>query len=456
MFVFPVDTDRRLSRRPIVTPILIAINVIVFLVLMWQVDAYKTIAPQLQGISPEVIQTAYPVTGWFFWPSAPSLTQFISHQFLHFGPVHLFSNMVFLLVFGNSVEDRLGRIGFLGLYLTGGVVAALVHGLLRDTPILGASGAVAAVTAAYLALFPLTWVRLTMWIRDFEVQALVVILYFICQDILLNWLNIYNTAYLAHVGGYLAGFGIAMGLLVTRLLPGEPCDLYHWLRHQYKRQTFRKLAKNQPVWEHEPAIDAETAKAKLAVKTDADSEPDVTKPNGASAETKHTTSEALAAPATPDSTGSADSKGKPELVAAREAEVAGAAESAAADSTEPLQRERQRIVDAAAAGNDGRAAVIYRQLLEAHPDVVMAQPLQLDIANRLMADQEHVAAARAYELFIEHHADYGHMADVRLILGLLNANYLKQSDRARELLTQALPDLGPEDGKLAQQTLDGL
>jgi membrane associated rhomboid family serine protease len=81
----------------------------------------------------------------------------IAHAFLHGGWAHLVGNMVFLWVFGDNIEDRLGHLRFLLFYLTGAVAAALAHALLTadpQLPLIGASGAISAVLGAYLRLFP--------------------------------------------------------------------------------------------------------------------------------------------------------------------------------------------------------------------------------------------------------------------------------------------------------------
>ncbi|NJL32188.1 MAG: rhomboid family intramembrane serine protease, partial [Phycisphaerales bacterium] len=95
--------------------------------------------------------------------------------------------MLFLYVFGNSVEDRLGKAGYLCFYLAGGVLAGLGHAVLDPNPVIGASGAVSAVTGAYLALFPLTNVTIFYWFiffGVFEVPSFYLIVFQIVQNML--------------------------------------------------------------------------------------------------------------------------------------------------------------------------------------------------------------------------------------------------------------------------------
>ena len=143
MFI-PLRTDRPPKRRPLVTEALIIINLVIYL-----------------------CGAAGAFLGWFenpaaltdfghFDPGAFKWWQLFTYQFLHdpHGIWHIAFNMLFLWVFGAAVEDRLGRIGFLGFYLTGGIVAALAHAMTDPSPVIGASGAIAGVTGAFLALFP--------------------------------------------------------------------------------------------------------------------------------------------------------------------------------------------------------------------------------------------------------------------------------------------------------------
>src|SRR5688572_13975984 len=136
---FPVRTDRRLRSTPWMNIALIAVNAVAFVATRQRLEQHDA----------EVVK-------YILDPAQPQLFQFVTYQFLHGSPLHLLGNMLFLYVFGNSVEDRLGKVGYLAFFLAGGVLAGVGHAAMETSPVLGASGAVAAVTGAYLALFPQT------------------------------------------------------------------------------------------------------------------------------------------------------------------------------------------------------------------------------------------------------------------------------------------------------------
>ncbi|MHC4768745.1 MAG: rhomboid family intramembrane serine protease, partial [Planctomycetota bacterium] len=144
MFI-PLRTDRPPKRRPLVTQSLILVNLAVYLV--GAAGFYFDLFENPQAL----------VDFGHFDPQEFKAWQLVSYQFLHdpHGILHIAFNMLFLWVFGAAVEDRLGRVGFLGFYLTGGIVAALAHAMIKPSdPVIGASGSIAGVTGAFLALFP--------------------------------------------------------------------------------------------------------------------------------------------------------------------------------------------------------------------------------------------------------------------------------------------------------------
>ncbi|HLO36273.1 MAG TPA: rhomboid family intramembrane serine protease, partial [Candidatus Deferrimicrobium sp.] len=113
---------------------------------------------------------------------ASALIPVFASMFLHGGWIHLIGNMLYLWIFGNNVEDRLGRLGFLLFYLGGGVVAAVsqvVVGPDSEVPVIGASGAIAAVLGAYVVLYPrarvLTLVFLGFFYQLLQVPAVIIL-----------------------------------------------------------------------------------------------------------------------------------------------------------------------------------------------------------------------------------------------------------------------------------------
>ncbi len=156
----------------------------------------------------------------FFFSDLPVTERFVpvlSSMFLHGGFMHLFGNMLYLWIFGNNVEDRLGHMNFLIFYILSGIAAAFTQGIFdinSEIPMIGASGAIAGVLAAYFILFPGARIRTLVfffpWITVTEIPAFILIgIWFILQ--FFNSLaSITATgpgvAYLAHVGGFVAGF----------------------------------------------------------------------------------------------------------------------------------------------------------------------------------------------------------------------------------------------------------
>lgn len=157
----------------------------------------------------------------------------VTSLFLHGGWMHLLGNMWFLWVFGDNIEDRLGHGLYLGFYLVGGVVATLCHWAYNPastTPVIGASGAIAAVLGGYVVTYPWARVRtlviLVIFITVIELPALVVLgLWFVGQ--LLNAtqsldLNLSGgVAWWAHVGGFLTGAAF-LGLFNVFAEPAMP------------------------------------------------------------------------------------------------------------------------------------------------------------------------------------------------------------------------------------------
>ena len=149
----------------------------------------------------------------------------ITSQFLHGGWLHLLGNMLFLWIFGNNIEDRLGRVGFLVFYLVGGVIAGLAQVAITPEstiPTIGASGAIAATLGAYLVLFPgariTSLVFLGFFYQLIDVPAIVVLLFWIVLQLIDGLTSLGMTelgggvAFFAHIGGFV--FGAVVGLIV--------------------------------------------------------------------------------------------------------------------------------------------------------------------------------------------------------------------------------------------------
>jgi membrane associated rhomboid family serine protease len=155
-------------------------------------------------------------------------TTLFTSQFLHGGWWHLISNMVYLWVFGNNIEDRLGHFKYLLFYLICGAIAALCQwfiGMYSTIPSLGASGAISGVLGAYLIWFPqariTTLVFLGFFVTTINIPALVIIGIFFVQNLISGFASLQaaakmsvetgGVAYWAHLGGFIVGSIFALG-----------------------------------------------------------------------------------------------------------------------------------------------------------------------------------------------------------------------------------------------------
>jgi hypothetical protein len=179
--------------------------------------------------------------------------------------------MIFLYIFGNNVNDKMGQLGYLGFYLAGGVFSGVAHLLSSIHPALGASGAISAVTGAFLVLLPrshITIVCMLFFIGMTEIAALWFVLLFFVQDVFFQLLARTSSvgggvAHMAHIGGTAYGFLVCMGLLGTGLLPRDMFDLFgiadRWNRRRVHRDAVRR---GYDPFGFQPAISPATERAK--------------------------------------------------------------------------------------------------------------------------------------------------------------------------------------------------
>ena len=145
--MIPIRDEIPTRRVPVVNYLLIAVNILVF-VLMW-----------LAGSGQEALVYRFAMIPANFANGVDlgDIGDIFTSMFMHAGLAHIAGNMLYLWIFGDNVEDRLGHVGYLVFYLVGGVVASLAHLLTNpgsQLPTVGASGAIAAVLGAYLVLYP--------------------------------------------------------------------------------------------------------------------------------------------------------------------------------------------------------------------------------------------------------------------------------------------------------------
>src|SRR3989454_7769861 len=239
--LFPI-ADENVDRRttPVVNYLLILINVLVFVFLQGFGSnekftyAFSTVPGEI--ISGRDIVTrdrilVQPFTGQHIempglQPTPiPVYLTLITSMFMHAGLAHIFGNMLFLWIFGDNIEDRLGHFRYLIFYLVCGVLAGLSHVLATVAfaggdqasllvPSLGASGAISGVLGAYLLLFPTRRVTVILSWFVTQVPAFIAIgLWFVLQ--LISGLGVLGSgsqqggvAYAAHIGGFIAGFAL--------------------------------------------------------------------------------------------------------------------------------------------------------------------------------------------------------------------------------------------------------
>jgi membrane associated rhomboid family serine protease len=223
--VIPLRDRNPTRRTPIVT-----ISLIVACFIAFAIELSITAGggdPALErfferwGAVPADITAALEAGDYF---SRPVLSIFTS-MFLHGGWLHILGNMLFLWIFGNNVEDRLGRLPFLIFYLVGGITAALAQVVIdpqSSVPLVGASGAIAAALGAYIVLFPgariLSLVFLGFFYQLLEVPAVILLgFWFLLQ--LVNGFGSFGAgtaqggvAFFAHIGGF--ALGVVVGLLL--------------------------------------------------------------------------------------------------------------------------------------------------------------------------------------------------------------------------------------------------
>jgi membrane associated rhomboid family serine protease len=209
--MFPVsDDDSQRRTLPVVTYILIIINVLLFLVELSAGDQF-------------IQKWAFIPARFSADPVGNAVTIFTA-MFMHGGWLHLFSNMLFLWIFGDNVEDRFGHLQFLIFYLMVGIAATFAQFALSPEstiPNVGASGAIAGVLGSYILLFPQTRVNVLLGRQIVAMPALVVLGLWIVLQLFSGVGSIAHTgqsvggiAYMAHIGGFFAG------LILTFLFRG--------------------------------------------------------------------------------------------------------------------------------------------------------------------------------------------------------------------------------------------
>jgi membrane associated rhomboid family serine protease len=389
--LLPIRTSIRPRRTPYANYALIIANVLIFL-LEYYVDS----------------RTGH----WAFRPwvnyfilhaERPALWQFISYAFLHGGILHILGNMFFLYLFGNNVNDKLGNIGYLCFYLAGAVFSGIGHTLVGGGDVLGASGAIAAVTGAYLVLFPQTLITVLYWfffIGTIELPAL----YFIAFKLII-WDNLIEprfappiaVAYSAHMAGYAFGIAAMVVLHATGLIKSSNFDLWTMMRQWNRRRKYRDVVSS--------GYDPYTGQSRTR------------------------------------------------QVKAREVKKTPARQQ----TDERSQQLRNEINKRIQERNLPAAAELYLELINHDSEQILPRQPLLDIANQLAGENKHTESARAYEQFLTHYSNYEYAEQIQLMLGLLYSRYLGQPELAIKHLQAAAKKLNdPGQLKMCQDELASL
>lgn len=371
MIVIPIRTESAVHRPPAVNYILIGVNFLCFF----------AFSQQFGGAAVEEFKARY----LSLHAQSPSFYTFLTYQFMHATPMHILGNMLFLWVFGNSVNSKMGNGPYLMFYLAGGIFAGWGWAMVdTDASILvGASGSIAAVTTAYLALFPRSHVTVLVWlfifIHFFEWPAMILILLKI-----IVWDNIVgpalmgagNIAHSAHLAGYFFGFVAGMIMLLARAVQRDQFDMLAlWSRWKRRREFASAMA------------------------------------------------------------GPGDAGPARYATIARQSPADEAARRAEDQRLDELADRRAEITALIEDGSTKKAADAYLRLLEIDERQCLSERSQLAIGRLLYADGRFGDAAQAFERFVECYPRSLEALDVRLLLGIVLARDLNRMEQADRHLT---------------------
>lgn len=225
--LLPLKDDNPTRRFPIITISLLIINIAVFLYsLQFTTAAAQEVFIGKYALIPKAITTGIPTSPFSIHPVYLTI---VTSMFLHGGILHIASNMLFLWIFGNNVEDVLGRFKFILFYLLAGTAGALSQVAtdpLSTIPNVGASGAIAGVLAGYLIMFPgarVVTLVFFIFIEVIRIPAIILIGFWFILQIMSGVFSLSTTgggvAYFAHIGGFLAGLIMTILLLKVPRIP---------------------------------------------------------------------------------------------------------------------------------------------------------------------------------------------------------------------------------------------
>lgn len=389
---FPIRTDAPVRRLPYVNYGLISANIIMFLV--------TSIAATLP--EPVDLRNTFALES-----HSPKYYQFISYQFMHADIWHIIGNMVFLWVFGNAANCKMGHVPYLLFYLSGGVFAGAAFAAFYENPLVGASGSIAAVTTAYLVLFPQSEVAVFYWFwftfGTWHIQALLIIgLKIILYDNLIAPRlfsgGVSQVAYAAHWAGYFYGFFLSLLMLLVRALPRDQYDILALWKRSYQRAQMRHAMAD-------PEAQARAVYGRVARPVTA----------------------VMGRPVQPV---------EPEM------------------PTEVVTL-REEISDALNSSDYKLAVELWEKLVSRHPDQCLPRRQMQDVANQLVTMNRFPQAANAYERYLKNYPQAPDRDQIRLLLGIIYARNLQQYESAATHLRESLTYLTqPQQRDAATQWLN--
>jgi membrane associated rhomboid family serine protease len=221
--MIPLRDDNPTRSTPVLTVMLIAVNALVFIYQLSLGQRQEQALVFQFGAIPAVIVGSRSLPEQL--AAIPPIFSLFTSMFLHGGFMHIIGNMLYLWIFGNNIEDAMGRARFLVFYLACGVLAALAHILSNPAsviPTIGASGAISGVLGAYLLLYPrarvLTLVPLGFFMPLVYIPASIVLGFWFVLQLISGSLSSPQgggIAWFAHVGGFVAGM-VLVGLFKRR------------------------------------------------------------------------------------------------------------------------------------------------------------------------------------------------------------------------------------------------
>lgn len=381
--IIPIRTEAAVRATPHVNYLIIALNLLLFLVV------HGGLLGAWQGR----------ISGWLeFQSDAPAVHQFFTYQFLHADIWHLAGNMLFLWVFGNAVNGKMGDLPYLVFYLSGGLFSAWGYAVVKPElfTLIGASGSIAAVTTAYLALFPRSHVTCLLWflvVHVFELPAMVLIgLKIIVWDNLIAPTigGASQVAYGAHLAGYLFGLVVTLLFMLVRALPRDQFDMVAlWKRWNQRRALAAAMANPQA------AARARYGGVGRAV------------------------------------------AGDPVALAEVDRQV------------DRISEARESVAAALLRKDEAGALAAHKALLALDPRQCLSLRDQMAIGRTLYAHGRFEEAAAAFVRFLESYATAAEAGNVRLLLGILLARDLHDPRGAEAQLIQAM-ELLNEDSRREQ------